>query len=112
MIFMELNQSDTFSHWEKWKGTLAKAVSLAETVGMSEKAIDNIALKIGSMLSARVDPENREQRLLQELWKDGDDEDRAVLSKLVVKMLQTDYKHYSKGLSFLFFHFDMVKRIV
>jgi hypothetical protein len=90
---MEINQSETFSHWENWKGTLAKAVSLAEMVGMSEETIDKIALKIGNMLSASVDPENREQRLLQELWKVGDDSDRAVLAKLLVKMLQTDVKH-------------------
>lgn len=90
---MEINQSETFGHWEKWKGTLAKAVSLAEMAGMSEETIDKIALKIGTMLSAAVDPENREQRLLQELWKVGDDSDRAVLAKLLVKMLQTDVKH-------------------
>jgi len=90
---MEINESESFSHWEKWKGTLAKAVSLAEMVGMSEKTIDKIALKIGTALSAKVDPENREQRLLQELWKVGDDKDRAVLAKLVVKMLETDVQH-------------------
>jgi hypothetical protein len=90
---MEINQSETFTHWEKWKGTLAKAVSLAEIVGMSEETIDKIALKIGNMLSAKIDPENREQRLLQELWKVGDDNERAVLAKLLVNMLQTDVKH-------------------
>jgi len=90
---MEINKSETFSHWEKWKGTLAKAVSLAEIVGMSETTIEKIGLKMGNILSAAVDPENREQRLLQELWKVGDDGDRAVLAKLLVKMLQTDVKH-------------------
>lgn len=90
---MEFNQSETFSYWEKWKGSLAKAVSLAEMVGMSEKTIDKIALKIGTTLSAKVDPENREQRLLQELWKVADDEERAVLARLIVNMLQTDVHH-------------------
>ena len=90
---MEFNQTETFNHWEKWKGTLAKTVSLAETVGMSESSIDKIALKIGTILSARIDPENREQRLLQELWRVGDDKERAVLAKLVVNMLETDIKH-------------------
>ncbi|PKM76647.1 MAG: DUF3243 domain-containing protein [Firmicutes bacterium HGW-Firmicutes-15] len=90
---MEINQSETFSHWEKWKGTLVKSVSLAEMVGMSEKTIDKITLKIGTMLSATIDPENREQRLLQELWRVGDDNDRAVLAKLLVNMLQTDITH-------------------
>lgn len=90
---MEINRAETFTQWEQWKGTLAKAVSMAEMVGMSESTIDKLAQRIGTILSASVDPENREQRLLQELWKVGDDKDRAVLAKLVVKMLQTDVKH-------------------
>ncbi len=90
---MEINQTETFTHWDKWKGTLAKAVSLAEMVGMSDETINKIALKMGTMLSARVDPENREQRLLQELWRVGDDRERAVLAKLLVNVLQTDVKH-------------------
>lgn len=90
---MEFNQSETFSHWDNWKATLAKTVSLAEKIGVSERSIDKIALKIGDFLTARVDPENREQRLLQELWKAGDDNDRAVLAKLIINMLETNVKH-------------------
>ena len=90
---MEINKTESFTEWENWKGTLAKAVSLAEMVGMSESTIDKIGLKVGNMLSASVDPENREQRLLQELWKAGDDKERAVLTKLLVNILQTDVKH-------------------
>ncbi|HPF44797.1 MAG TPA: DUF3243 domain-containing protein [Syntrophomonadaceae bacterium] len=90
---MELNQSETFSHWEQWKKTLAKTVSVAETVGMSEKSIDKIALKIGDILTDKVDPENREQRLLQELWRSGDENDRAVLARLIVDMVKTDVRH-------------------
>lgn len=90
---MEINNTESFAEWEKWKGTLAKAVSLAEIVGMSEKTIEKIGLKMGTALSASVDPENREQRLLQELWRVGDDKDRAVLTKLLVKIIQTDVKH-------------------
>ncbi|NLW92559.1 MAG: DUF3243 domain-containing protein [Syntrophomonadaceae bacterium] len=90
---MEINNSETFGEWDQWKGTLAKTVSIAEIVGLSQKTIEKIAVKIGNILSASVDPENREQRLLQELWKVADDDDRMVLSKLIVKMLQTDMPH-------------------
>lgn len=90
---MEINQTESFTHWDKWKETLAKGVSLAESVGMSETMIEKIGVKIGGILSARIDPENREQRLLQELWKVGDDKDRAALSRMIIKMLQTDVKH-------------------
>ena len=90
---MEINNTEAFTEWEKWKGTLAKAVSLAEIVGLSETTIEKIGLKMGNILSASVDPENREQRLIQELWKVGDDKDRAVLTKLLVRIIQTDVTH-------------------
>ena len=89
---MDLKNSETLSDWNKWKSTLSKAVNFGELIGLSEGTIDKIAYKIGNMLTAAVDPENREERLLQELWKVGDDEDRKVLSKLIVKMLETDDK--------------------
>jgi hypothetical protein len=89
---VELNHVDSFTEWTNWKNTLSKAVKLGESVGMSEDSIEKIAVKIGNMLAARVDPENREQRLLQELWKVGDDSDRKVIAKLIVKMVETDVK--------------------
>jgi hypothetical protein len=89
---MEINRVDAFTEWTNWKNTISKAVNLGESVGMSENSIKNIAVKVGNILAARVDPENREQRLLQELWKVGDDDDREVLAKLIVKMVETDVK--------------------
>lgn len=90
---MEINKVESFNKWTKWKETLAKAVNLGEAVGMSEETIDKVAYRIGSFLSAAVDPENREQRLLKELWKVGSDEDRKTLAKLIVKMVESDTKH-------------------
>lgn len=89
---VEINKTDSFTEWDKWKDTLRKAVNLGETVGMSQNTIENIGVKIGNFLAAKVDPENREQRLLQELWKVGDDSDRKTLSKMLVKMVETDEK--------------------
>jgi hypothetical protein len=87
---MEFENSETLGEWNKWKDSLAKAVDVGQAVGLSEKSIDKIAYRIGNMLSSSVDPENREQRLLQELWKAGDDTDRMALSKMIVKMVQVD----------------------
>lgn len=89
---MEINKADSFTEWNNWKDTLRRAVNLGETVGMSQNTIENIGVKVGDFLAARVDPENREQRLLQELWKVGDDSDRKALSKMIVKMVETDEK--------------------
>jgi hypothetical protein len=87
---MDIEHSEILSNWHKWKATLAQAVNIGEAVGLEENTIDKIAYKVGNTLSAVVDPENREQRLLQELWRAGNDEDRKVLAKLIVKMVQVD----------------------
>ncbi len=84
---MDLENSSTLSDWDKWKSTISKAVNLGEAVGLSEKSITKIGTKVGSFLTSSVDPENREQRLLQELWKAGSDDDRSTLTKLIIKMV-------------------------
>lgn len=89
---MEINKIDNFADWDKWKSTLAKAVNLGEAVGLSEHAIEMLGYRLGNILSAAVDPENREQRVLQELWRAGDENDRKALTKMIVKMVQTDIK--------------------
>lgn len=87
---MDLNNFETLKDWEKWKKTLRTAVNIGEAAGLSEKTIDNIAYRVGNFLSTAVDPENREERVLQELWKAGNDDDRKTLAKLIVKMIETD----------------------
>lgn len=89
---MDLENNKNLRGWDNWKNTLSKAVNIGETVGLSEKAIDNVAYRIGNTLTAAVDPESREERVLQELWKVGDDSDRKTLAKLIVKMIETDDK--------------------
>jgi hypothetical protein len=89
---VDFKNSETLSDWDKWKSTLAKAVNIGETVGLEESTIDKMAYRVGNMLSAAVDPENKEERVLQELWRAGDDEDRKVLAKLVVNMVRVDDK--------------------
>jgi len=62
-------------------------------VGLSDSSIEKIGVQIGNILSASIDPENREQRLLQELWKVGDHEERTILTRMLIKMLQTGTRH-------------------
>ena len=90
---MDLKQVDTLSHWDKWKDALGKAVNLGEKAGLSQNTIDSIGTKVGAFLAANVDPENREQRLLQELWRAGDDQDRKALTKMLVNMVQRENRH-------------------
>lgn len=76
----------TFKDWDNFKETLGKAVDLGESVGLSNKTINNAAEKIGTYLSNNIDPRNDEERLLKELWDAANDDDRNTLAKLVVKI--------------------------
>ena len=87
---MDFKNVETLGEWNQWKKMMGKAVNLGQSVGMSENTVDRIAYRVGNILTAAVDPENREQRVLQELWKAGDDDDRRVLAKMIVKMVETD----------------------
>ena len=87
---MELKNIENFEEWDKWKKTLAKAVNIGEAVGISQNTIENIGVRVGNILSSSVDPENREQRVLQELWKVGDDNDKKALSHMIVRMVKED----------------------
>lgn len=90
---MDFENSKTLSDWDKWKAALGKAVNLGQKVGMSENTIDAIATKVGDFMTANVDPENREQRALHELWQSGSDDDRKALAKMMVNMVQKDTHH-------------------
>lgn len=87
---VEFNDTEAVTNWNKWKATLARAVNIGEAIGMSDETIEKVGYRVGGVLSAVVDPENREQRVLQELWKAGDDQDRKYLAKMIVKMVESD----------------------
>jgi hypothetical protein len=78
---------EIMENWHDWKKTLGKAVDLGETVGMSEKAITNLSEKVGTYLSNHVHPHNDEEKLLKEMWDAADEEDRKVLAKIIVRIV-------------------------
>ncbi|MTI71463.1 MAG: DUF3243 domain-containing protein [Firmicutes bacterium] len=77
---------ETLENWDKWKKSLGKAVDIGETIGMSDETINTIAERVGTFLANNVDAKNDEERLLKELWDAADENDRRVLSRLVVKI--------------------------
>jgi hypothetical protein len=87
---MDLKNVNVLQDWDKWKIALSKAVNFSENIGISEEIIDGIAFNVGSFLSAIVDPENREERLLHELWKVGTKEEKKVLARLIVKLVKNE----------------------
>ncbi len=87
---MDLKNISILKDWDKWTETVGKTVNFSESLGINEGSIDFIAYQIGKILTAVVDPENREERLLQQLWKVGNAEERKNLAKLIVKLSKAE----------------------
>ncbi|WP_347488597.1 DUF3243 domain-containing protein [Desulfoscipio sp. XC116] len=73
--------------WHQCKKILHQVVNAAEAVGVSDEHINDVACRLGDFLANRVDPGNREQRLLNELWDEAREEEKKVLTRLIVRMV-------------------------
>lgn len=71
--------------FDKWKEFLGERVNAAENQGMSEETISKLAFEIGDFLANKIDPENKEERVLKELWDLGNDEERKTIARLMVR---------------------------
>lgn len=78
------------SGWHEWKNTLGKFVHGGKAIGFSEKRIENMAKGIGDFFADHFDPGNREQRLLKELWEQGNDNEKQALASLMTRMVTAD----------------------
>ncbi|WJH33307.1 DUF3243 domain-containing protein [Paenibacillus aurantius] len=72
--------------FDNWKHFLGNRVNAAENHGMSEEKIANLAYEIGDFLANKIDPENKEERVLKDLWDAGDEQEQKTIAKLMVKM--------------------------
>lgn len=73
--------------FDKWKKFLAERVNQAQAAGMSDETISKLAFQIGEFLEDKVDPKNGEERLLQELWQVGTEDERKMMARLMVKLV-------------------------
>jgi hypothetical protein len=73
-------------NFDTWKKFLGKRVVQAEKLGMSEDTISKLAFEIGEFLDEKVDPANTQNRAIKELWDVGNDEEKQMIAKLMVKL--------------------------
>lgn len=80
---MDLQMQD----WSEWRQTLAQAIDVGRSMGMSDRDIAQKAEAIGDFLAQNVDPQNPEQRLLKELWEVADERQQQELARLIIEMV-------------------------
>lgn len=76
---------DNFSTWKEF---LSNKVDAAKDQGMSDQLITTFAQHVGDYLSEHVTPENKEERVLQELWKVASEEEQRAIASTMVKLVQ------------------------
>lgn len=82
--------STVLKQYDRWKQFLGERVEQAEKVGMNENTITKLAVQIGEFLSDKVDPENKEERVLKELWDVADDAERQAIASVMVKLAKNN----------------------
>jgi hypothetical protein len=84
----EEKKDEILSSFDSFKDYLGSKVSKGEMVGMNEEQLANTAQKVADYLADHEQPRNREEKLLQELWKAGNEEEQHKLAHMLVKLVQ------------------------
>ncbi|MBO2944714.1 DUF3243 domain-containing protein [Paenibacillus sp. F411] len=82
------------ANFDTFKSYLHKRIKLAESIGLGEEQLAKGAEKVANYLAEHEDPRNSEEKLLQELWKVGSEEERHKLAHMLVKLAQNESSHH------------------
>lgn len=84
----ESRKDGILSDFELFKDYLSTRINLGKSIGLSDEQLARTAEEVAGYLSENEEPRNREERLLQELWKVGTQDEQHSLSHLLVKLAQ------------------------
>jgi hypothetical protein len=77
------------TNFGEFKAYLGNKLKSAENIGFSDEQIVILAEKVANYLSAHEEPRNNEEKLLQELWQAGTQEERHQLARMMVNMIRS-----------------------
>lgn len=77
-------------NFDSWKSFLANRLEQAQSEGMSQDTISNVAYEIGDYLANSVDAKNDESAVLRELWNAASKEERQAIANSMVKLVQNE----------------------
>ncbi|WP_227940320.1 DUF3243 domain-containing protein [Alkalihalobacillus deserti] len=83
---------DILFNFQNFKAYLGKKVETADKLGLNEEQMARAAQKIGDYLASHVEPKNREEKLLYELWEAGNKDEQHMLSHMLVKLVHNEDK--------------------
>lgn len=77
-------------NFESWKDFLGDRLHQAQSQGISQEAISDLAYDIGNYLSNHVGAKNDKEAVIKELWNAGDKEEQHAIANMMVKLVQNE----------------------
>jgi len=81
-------KDEILANFSTFKSYLGDKVAKGEKLGLGEEQLAKTAEMVAGYLANNEEPRNREENLLQELWKSGDKEQQHALSHMLVNMVR------------------------
>lgn len=75
-------------NFNRFKQFLSNKVDKGEKMGLNEEQLAKGAEMVANYLMKHEEPRNREEHLLQQLWKVADKEQQHTLAHLLVRLVQ------------------------
>jgi hypothetical protein len=75
-------------NWQQWQEFLGDRLQHAQNQGMSEGAINNLAVQIGEYLANNVDPKNEQERVLSDMWSVASPQEQQAIANVMVKLVK------------------------
>jgi Protein of unknown function (DUF3243) len=77
-------------NWDEWKNFLGDRLNHAQTQGMSDQVLNNLAFEVGDYLAKQVDPKNTQERVLADLWSVANEQEQHAIASMMVKIVQNN----------------------
>lgn len=81
-------KNEILSNFESFREFLGNKVAMGKKMGLTEEQLALATQKVAQFLADHEYPRNREEKLLQELWRAGSEEERHMLSHMLVKLVR------------------------
>ncbi|SHF53120.1 DUF3243 domain-containing protein [Ornithinibacillus halophilus] len=75
-------------NFDTWKDFLANRLDQAQSQGMSQQTISEVAYEVGDYLAKSVDAKNSEEAVLRELWNAASKEEQHAIANAMVSLVQ------------------------
>jgi len=81
-------KEEILQSFDSFKNYLGDKVNKGEKLGLNDEQLAKTAQTVAGYLAEHEEPRNREEYLLKQLWKSGNEDQQHVLAHLLVNMVK------------------------